>query len=77
MKSVNYQIRSTSHIVNYLLIVGDSIFEQDHIHLILNGLPEEYILFFMQMYGTIELSSLYNVEALLYVHEAKLDKFRQ
>lgn len=43
----------------------------------LNGLPEEYNPFVIQMYGSTKPLSLYNVEAPLYVQEAQLDKFRK
>lgn len=38
-------------ISNSLFVVGDSISEQDQIHSILDGLPEEYDSFIMQIYG--------------------------
>lgn len=64
-------------IANSLLAVGDSISEQDQIDSILDGLPEEYNPFVMQMYESTESPLLCDVEALLYVQEAQLDKFRQ
>src|SRR3954470_9683143 len=64
-------------IANSLLAVGDSITEQDQIDSILEGLPEEYNPFVMQMYGSPTTLNLCDVKALLYVQEAQLDKFRQ
>lgn len=39
-------------IMSFLLNVGDSITKQDQIDSILDGLPEEYNQFAMQMYGS-------------------------
>src|SRR3954468_23417458 len=60
-----------------VLDVGDYITEQDQIDAILEGLPEEFNPFVMQMYGCPVPPTLCDVEALLYVQEAQLDKFRQ
>lgn len=38
--------------------------------------PEEYNPFVIQVYGSTELPSLCNVEAIFYVEEAKLEKFK-
>lgn len=39
-------------IVSFLLNVGDSVTKQDQIDSILDGLPEEYNPFVMQIYGS-------------------------
>lgn len=57
--------------MNSLIVVGDSISEKYQIDSIFYGLSEEYNPFVMQMYGSIDSSSLCDVEALIYVHEAQ------
>lgn len=58
-----------------LLDIGDHISERDQTNEILQGLPEEYNPFIMMIYGKLELTNIYYVEALFYVQEAQLDKF--
>lgn len=58
-----------------LLDIGDHISERDQTNEILQGLPEEYNPFIMTIYGKLELTNIYYVEALFYVQEAQLDKF--
>ncbi|KAI5386789.1 hypothetical protein KIW84_073072 [Lathyrus oleraceus] len=53
------------------------VYEQDHIDSILDGLPEEYNSFVMQMYSAPDPQYLYDVESFLYVQEAHHDKFYQ
>lgn len=57
LKSINKSTNSVIEfvvrvkvIVNLLLVVVDVVSEQDQIYSILNGLPEEFNLFGMQMY---------------------------
>lgn len=57
-----------------VIAVGDSISEKDHIVSILDGLPEEYNSFVMQMYGYPEPLILFDIKVSLYVQEARLDK---
>lgn len=57
-----------------VISVGDSISEKDHIVSILDGLPEEYNSFVMQMYGYLEPLILFDVKVSLYVQGARLDK---
>lgn len=54
-------------ITDSLLAIGDSICERDQFDAILQGLPEEYNLFIMMIYGKSEPTNIYDVEALLYV----------
>lgn len=63
--------------MNLLLVVGDKVYEQDHIDSILDGLPEEYNSFVMQMYSSPDPQYLYDVESFPYVQEAQLDQFYQ
>lgn len=49
---------------------------QNQVNSILDDLSKEFDPFVMQMYGTSETQTLYNIEALLYVQEAQLNKFR-
>lgn len=65
--SIIEYVRRVKTIANLLLVVGNVVSEQDQIDSILDGLPEVYNLFVMQMYGTTEPICLYDVEALLYV----------
>jgi histone deacetylase 1/2 len=76
-KTVTEFVLRIKAIDNYLLSVGDFITEQDQIDSILNGLPEKYSPFVMQMYGCPIPPSLCDVEALLYVQEAQLEKYCQ
>lgn len=64
-------------ITNFLHAVGESILEQDQIDYILDGLSKEYILFVMQVYGSIWLLTLYDVKVILYVQKDQFNKFRQ
>lgn len=74
-KSIIEFILKIKAIANSLLADGDSITMQDQINSILDGLPEEYNLFVMQIYGSPASLSLSDVEELLYVQEPRLDKF--
>lgn len=75
--SINEFLFRVKVITNFLHVVGDSILEQDQIDYILDGLSEEYILFVMQVYGSIWLLTLYDVEVILYVQKDQFNKFRQ
>ena len=76
-RSISEYVLRIRAIADALLAIGDPISERDQIDSILQGLPEEYNPFVMMTYGKGELSSIYDVEALLYVQEAQLDKYRQ
>lgn len=58
-------------------MIGDPISEQDQIDTILDGLPEEYNSFGMMVYGRPDSMAIFDIEALLLVQEAQLDKFCQ
>lgn len=60
-----------------LLAIGDPISKRDQINAILQGLTEEYNMFIMMIYGKGEPTDIYDIEALLHVQEAQLDKCRQ
>lgn len=76
VKKIHYKVvLRIKVIVNSLLVVGVLISEQDQIDSILDGLPKEYNLFVMQMYGSRFSLSLCDVEELLYVQEVHLDMF--
>lgn len=68
--SITEVVLRVKDIVNSLLTVGDIVSEQDQIDSIFDGLPKEYNLNVIQMYGITEPQSLYNVEALIHVQEA-------
>lgn len=76
-KSITELVLRIKAIANSLLAVGDLITKQDQIGSILNGLPEEHNPFVMHMYGCPITHTLCEVEALLYLQEAQLDKFHQ
>lgn len=63
-------------IVDSLIAIGDPVIEQDHIDVILEGLPEEYNSFVMMIYSRSDNPSVSNIETLLHVQEAQFDKFR-
>lgn len=49
----------------------------DQIDAILQGLPKKYNPLIMMIYSNGEPTDIYDVEALLYVQECQLDKFKQ
>lgn len=75
-KTITEYVLKIKGIVDSLLAVGDSISKQDQVDAILEGLPEEYNAFVMMMYGRFDPVSVTDVESLLMVQEAQLDKFR-
>lgn len=84
MKNIKKANRSISEyflpvkaIADSLLAIGDPISEQDQIDAVLDVLPKEYNSFVMMVYGRPDSPSLSDIEALLLVQEAQLDKFRQ
>lgn len=76
-RSMTEYVLRVKYNVNYLLNVGDSIFKQDQIDSILDGLSEKYNMFFMQMYGNSDPIRLFDVDELLQDQEAQLDKLSQ
>lgn len=64
-------------IANSLLEIDDHISESNQVDAILQGLPEEYNPFIMMIYNKGDSIDIYDVEALLYVQEAQLDKYKQ
>lgn len=67
-------IRATA---DALLVTGEPISKRDQIDVIRQGLLEEINSFIMMVYGKIVPPTLYEIEALLYVQEAQLDKYPQ
>lgn len=76
-RSISEFVLCIRAIADALLVVGELISKHDQIDVILQGLPEEYNSFIMMVCGKIEPPTLYEIEALLYVQEAQLDKSRQ
>lgn len=74
--SITEYILHVKVIANLLLSVCDAVTKQYQTDSILDGILEEYNPFVMQMHGTIESLSLYDAEAIFFVLEAQLDKFR-
>lgn len=76
-RSMSEYLLQIKAIVDSLVAIGDPISEQDHIDVILDGLPEEYNPFVMMMYGRIDSPPIHDIEALLLVQEAQLEKYKQ
>ncbi|CAI8612920.1 unnamed protein product [Vicia faba] len=76
-RSISKYILRIRTIANSLLAIGDPISEWDQVNAILQGLPEEYNSFIMMVYRKCDLTDMYEVEALLYIQEAQLDKYKQ
>jgi histone deacetylase 1/2 len=75
-KSITEFVLRIRAFADTLLSIGDSVTEQDQIHSVLEGLPEEYNPFVMMIYGRPDSLSLLDLEGLL-VQESQLEKFRQ
>lgn len=75
--SISEYVLCIKTIFDFLPAIGDPINEQDQIDAILDGLPDEYSYFVTMIYGRHDSPSLFDIEALLLVQEALLDKFRQ
>lgn len=76
-RSISEYFLRVKALADALSAIGDPISEQDQIDAVLDGLPEEYNSFVMMIYGRPDSPSLSDIEALLLVQEAQLDKFRQ
>lgn len=76
-RSISDYVLRIKALADSLLAIGDPISEQDHIDIILDGLPEEYNSFVKMVYGRPGVMTISDIEALLLVQEAQLDKFRQ
>lgn len=75
-KSVSEYVLRIKAIYDSLVSIGDSITEQDQIDAILEGLPEEYGPFIMLIYSRTDSPSVTDLESLLMVQEAQLQKFK-
>lgn len=64
-------------IIDSLFSIGDPIGERDQVDAILHGLSKEYTSFIMMMYEKVEPADIYEVEALLYVQYAQMEKYEQ
>lgn len=76
-RSVSKYVLCVRAITDLLMAVGHPNSEHDQVDVILQGLPEEYSPFIMMVYGKSEPKDMYDVEGLLYVQEAHLDKYCQ
>lgn len=74
--SINEYVLRIKAIVDVLVAIGDSVTEQDQIDAILEGLPEEDNPFVMMIYSRVDPPSVTDIESLLMVREAQLEKFR-
>lgn len=74
--TINEFVLHIKAICDSLVAIGDSISEKDQIDAILEGLPEEYGPFVMMIYGRSDSPSVSDIESLLLLQEAQLDKFK-
>lgn len=75
-KTVGEYLLRIKAIVDSLVAIGDPISDQDHIDAILEGLSEEYSPFVMMIYSRIDPILIHDLEGLLVVQEAQLEKFK-
>lgn len=76
-QSISEFVLHIRSIADSLLAISDPISERDQIYVILQGLLEEYNTFIMIEYNKTEPMDIYEVDGLIYVQEAWLDKYRQ
>lgn len=73
---INEYVLRIKPIVDSLVAIGDAVSEQEHIDVILEGLPEAYGLFMMMIYGRVNNPSVIDIESLLLLQEAQHEKFK-
>lgn len=76
-RSISEYVLWVRAIADSLLVIGDPIFERDQMDVILQGFTEEYNPFIMMIYGKVKPTDIYEVEALVYVQEAQMEKYKQ
>ncbi|MCI12591.1 retrovirus-related Pol polyprotein from transposon TNT 1-99, partial [Trifolium medium] len=75
-RTISEYVLRIKAIVDSLIAIGDPISDQEHADAILEGLPEEFNPFVMMIYSRPDSLAISDIEALLLVQEAQLDKFR-
>lgn len=75
-RTISEYILLIKSIFDSLVANGDYVTEQDQINAILEGLPEEYGLFVMMIYGCSDSPSVVDIESLLLLQEAQLENFK-
>lgn len=73
VRKLRYELKTS--IDDSLLTIGHPISKRDKIDAIHQVLHEKYNPFVMIIYGKVKPTYIYDVETLLYVQEAYLDKF--
>lgn len=76
-RSVSEYLLSIKSIVDALTAIGDPISTQDHLDVILEGLPEDFNPCVMLIYGRLDTPSISDVESLLLMQEIQIEKFKQ
>lgn len=76
-RSINEYLLRIKAIVDQLIAAGDTLSDQEHIDVVLDGLPEEYNSFVMMIYARSDSPSISDIESLLLLQEAQFDKFKQ
>lgn len=76
-KTVSEFITKLHSMADSLAAIGDEVKDQDLMDIILEGLPEEYNAFVMILYGKPGNTDLMELESLLLLQEAQLEKFKQ
>lgn len=64
-------------LIESLQAIGDPVTDQDHIDMILEGLPKEYNSLVMMIYARGNPPSVDDIEALLFMKDAQFEKFQQ
>jgi histone deacetylase 1/2 len=76
-RSIGEYLICIKSIVNSLLVVCDTVSDQEQVDAILEGLLEDFNSFVMMVYSRFDTPTIEDVEALLLLQEAQFDKFRQ
>lgn len=57
--------------------IGDTVYDQDLVDIVLDGLPKDYNSFVMIVFTKLDSIDLTDLDSMLLVQQAQLDKFRQ
>lgn len=75
-RNINEYVLRIKAICDALSAIGDCVSEQEQIDAILDGLSEEYCPFIMMIYSRADTPSVADIESLLLMQEAQLEKFK-
>ena len=73
-KTISEYLLRIKVLIDSLLSVGDPVSVQEHIDVILDGLPEEYDSFITSITSRLEPYTVAELESLLLAHESRLEK---